>query len=315
MEARPLGDVPAALHAITREVGKVFIGPPETVEVLLVALLASGHVLVEGVPGVAKTTLVEAFAAALGSSFRRIQFTPDLLPQDITGTHVLDLKTNEFQLHKGPVFAHVVLADEINRAPAKTQSALLEAMQEGQVTIDGDTHALLPPFMVLATQNPIEHEGTYPLPEAQLDRFLCRMRVGYPPEADERRVLQTHGRSAEPVSQALGPADVIRLQARTTEVHAEDDLLDYILELVRFTRRHGRVALGASPRAALALLMASKARALCRGRDYVLPDDVRALAPHVLPHRLLLHPEAELEGIDTHAVVAQAIERTPWVRR
>ena len=315
MEARPQGDVPTALAAIAREVGKVFVGPTQSVEILLVSLLARGHVLCEGVPGVAKTTLVKAFAAAIGSSFRRIQFTPDLLPQDITGTHVLDLKTNEFQLHKGPVFAHVVLADEINRAPAKTQSALLEAMQEGQVTIDGDTHVLEPPFMVLATQNPIEHEGTYPLPEAQLDRFLCRLLVGYPPEADERRVLETHGRGAEPVGMVLGPADVARLQKKTAEVHAEPEVMDYILELARYTRRHGRVALGASPRAALGLLWACKARALCRGRDYVLPDDVRALALHVLPHRLLLLPEAEIEGLDAVAVVAEALERSPWVRR
>jgi MoxR-like ATPase len=313
MEARPTVDVAAALSAIAREVGRVFVGPPETVEILLVALLARGHVLVEGVPGVAKTTLVKAFASALGSTFRRIQFTPDLLPQDITGTHVLDLKTNEFRLRRGPVFAHVVLADEINRAPAKTQSALLEAMQEGQVTIDGETHVLEPPFLVLATQNPIEHEGTYPLPEAQLDRFLCRLHVGYP-EAEERRVLETHGRAPEPVRQVLAPADVLRLQAQTAEVHAETEIMDYILELVRFTRRHGRVALGASPRAALGLLWAGKARALCRGRGYVLPDDVRALAPHVLAHRLMLSAEADLEGLDARAVVAEALSGVPWAR-
>jgi len=317
MEARLSGEVsgvPSALAAIAREVGKVFVGPPETVELLLVAMLARGHVLVEGVPGVAKTTLVKAFAAALGSSFRRIQFTPDLLPQDITGTHVLDLKTNEFQLRKGPVFAHVVLADEINRAPAKTQSALLEAMQEGQVTIDGETHALPPPFLVLATQNPIEHEGTYPLPEAQLDRFLCRLVVGYPAEAEERRVLEMHGRAPVPVHQALAPADVVRLLGQAADVHAEPEVMDYILELVRYTRRHGRVALGASPRAALALLWASKARALCRGRSFVLPDDAKALAVAVLAHRLLLAPEAEMEGLDARAVVAEAIDRVPWVR-
>jgi MoxR-like ATPase len=315
MEPRDKADVPGTLAAVAHEVGKVFVGPAETVELLLVAMLARGHVLVEGVPGVAKTTLVKAFAAALGSSFRRIQFTPDLLPQDITGTHVLDLKTNEFLLRRGPVFAHVVLADEINRAPAKTQSALLEAMQEGQVTIDGDTHRLPPPFLVLATQNPIEHEGTYPLPEAQLDRFLCRLTIGYPPEGDERRVLETHGHGAEPVGQALDPADVVRLQDQAGEVHAEVEILDYILEIVRATRRHGRVALGASPRAALALLWAAKARALCRGRTFVLPDDVKALAVPVLAHRLLLQAEAEIEGLDARGVVTEAVDRVPWVRR
>jgi MoxR-like ATPase len=264
---------------------------------------------------VAKTTLVKAFARALGCTFKRIQFTPDLLPSDITGTYILDMRTNSFVLREGPIFAHVVLGDEINRAPAKTQSALLEAMQEQQVTIEGETRPLPPPFLVLATQNPVEHEGTYPLPEAQVDRFIIKLTMRYPAEADEKRMLATYSRPVEEVRPVIGTEDVIGMQALADGVHVEDEIVDYILGLAHHTRRHRRVYLGASPRAALALLHASKARALVKGRDFVLPDDVKYLAPFVLSHRLLLAPEAELEGMQPDAVLQEALQQVQYRKR
>lgn len=293
------------------EIGKVYVGPAERLELLLIALLARGHVLLEGVPGVAKTTLVKAFAQTLGCTYKRIQFTPDLLPADITGTYVLDVPTGRFVLRHGPIFAHVVLGDEINRAPAKTQSALLEAMQERQVTIDGVTEELPPPFLVLATQNPVEHEGVYPLPEAQVDRFLMKVEIPYPSRDEERRILRTHNRSAATVHPVLDPQIILAWQARLEEVHVEDELVDYIVSLAEFTRRHPQVNLGVSPRASLALLHASKARAVLHGRDYVLPDDVRALAPPVWTHRVSLRAEADLEGQTASRVVADALSRIP----
>jgi MoxR-like ATPase len=296
-------------RAITEEVGKAFIGQPTITEALLVALLARGHVLIEGYPGVAKTTLVKAFSGTLGCHFRRIQFTPDLLPSDITGTYILDMRTNTFVLREGPVFTHVLLGDEINRAPAKTQSALLEAMQEHQVTIEGETRTLAEPFIVLATQNPIEQEGTYPLPEAQVDRFLIKLRMGYPASADEKRMLSTYDKTPSPVRPVVGPSDVLEMQSLTQDVFVAEELLDYVIALVAFTRSHAKVYLGASPRAGLALVHASKALAILRGRDYVLPDDVRNLAPLVLAHRILMTPEAELEGGSGTQVVAEAVDK------
>jgi MoxR-like ATPase len=299
-------------RAITDEVGKAFIGSPAITEALLTALLARGHVLIEGYPGVAKTTLVKAFSGTLGCHFRRIQFTPDLLPSDITGTYILDMRTNTFVLREGPVFTHVLLGDEINRAPAKTQSALLEAMQEHQVTIEGETRTLAEPFIVLATQNPIEQEGTYPLPEAQVDRFLIKLRMGYPAPADEKRMLNTYDRPPTPVRAVVGPNDVLEMQALAQEVFVAEELVDYVLALVGFTRAHARVYLGASPRAGLALLHASKGLALLKGRDFVLPDDVRNLAPLVLGHRILMTPEAELEGGTGAHVVAEAVDKVGY---
>jgi len=315
IERNILAQVASIAQAITAEVGRAYIGSPETTEMLLTALLARGHVLVEGVPGVAKTTLVKAFSRTLGCSFKRIQFTPDLLPSDITGTYILDMRTNSFVLREGPIFANVVLGDEINRAPAKTQSALLEAMQEQQVTIEGETRPLGAPFLVLATQNPIEHEGTYPLPEAQVDRFLIKINMHYPAEADEKRMLATYSRPVAEVRAVLGPEDVIHMQSLAEAVHVEEDILDYVLALVTFTRKHRRVHLGASPRAALALLLAAKARALLKGRDFVLPDDVKYLAPYVLGHRVLMAPEAELEGVGAPTVVAEAVAQVAYRRR
>ena len=299
-------------RAITDEVGRAFIGSPHTTEALLTALLARGHVLIEGYPGVAKTTLVKAFSATLGCHFRRIQFTPDLLPSDITGTYILDMRTNTFVLREGPVFTNVLLGDEINRAPAKTQSALLEAMQEQQVTIEGETRSLAEPFIVLATQNPIEQEGTYPLPEAQVDRFLIKLKMGYPQSADEKRMLLTYDKPPPPVRAVVGPQDVLEMQALAQGVYVAEELVDYVLALVAYTRAHARVYLGASPRAGLALVHASKGLALLRGRDYVLPDDVRHLASMVLGHRILMTPDAELEGAIGASVVAEALDKVGY---
>jgi MoxR-like ATPase len=299
-------------RAIVDEVGKVFIGQPGTAEMLLTCLVARGHVLIEGNPGVAKTTLVKAFAQTLSMNFRRVQFTPDLLPSDITGTYILDMRTNTFVLREGPIFTNVLLGDEINRAPAKTQSALLEAMQEQQVTIEGETRQLGAPFIVLATQNPIEQEGTYPLPEAQVDRFLIKLRMGYPEPADEKRMLQTYDRTPPPARAVVGPGEVLRMQALAQEVFVAEELVDYILAMTHFTRAHARVYLGASPRAALALLHACKALALIRGRDFALPDDIRQLAPMVLSHRILMTPDAELEGATGQAVIGEALNKVGY---
>ena len=300
------------VERIKAEIRKVFIGSPTIVEALLVAMLARGHVLLEGVPGVAKTTLAKSFAAVLNSTFRRIQFTPDLLPSDITGTYILDMKHNQFVLRKGPIFAQVVLGDEINRAPAKTQSALLEAMQEAQVTIEGVTQSLARPFLVLATQNPIEQEGVYMLPEAQLDRFLIKLRLGYPSFEDELEVLRTYDREPGDIHPVLDPEDIQLMAHLTDEVHLAEELRAYILRLVRYSRNHDQVALGNSPRAAIALMRSAKARAILQGRDYVLPDDVRALSALVLAHRVILTPDAELSGVRSEDVIRDALRDVPY---
>src|SRR5499427_6444156 len=261
MHALQVNEIEAArerLDGVRREVSRVYIGDSSAVDMMLVALLARGHVLLEGVPGVAKTTLVKAFATALGCTVRRIQFTPDLLPADITGTYVLSPRDGTFALRAGPVFANVVLADEINRAPAKTQSALLEAMQERQVTIEGDRFELPAPFLVLATQNPIDLEGTYPLPEAQIDRFLVRVSMGYPQSREEAQMLKAYGVEPPMAHSVLDPASVARLQSIALRIHVDEDLYDYAVNIASFTRRHPNVALGASPRATLGLIQASK---------------------------------------------------------
>jgi len=298
--------------AIFNEVSKAYIGPPATTEALLTALIARGHVLIEGVPGVAKTTLVKAFSQTLGCDYRRIQFTPDLLPSDITGTYILDMRTSEFVLRQGPVFTNVLLGDEINRAPAKTQSALLEAMQEQQVTIEGETRRLGEPFIVLATQNPIEHEGTYPLPDAQVDRFLIKLSMVYPSPEDEKRMLATYNKPVAELSPMVTPEDLLRMQALADDVHVAEEILDFILGITTHTRQHRQTYLGASPRAALALLKATKALALIRSRDFVLPDDVKFLASMVISHRIVMTPEAELEGIDSTTVIREALDRVHY---
>jgi MoxR-like ATPase len=312
IERNLLTEVGQIAQSIVAEVARSYIGSADTTEALLTALLARGHVLVEGVPGVAKTTLVKAFSATLGCHYRRVQFTPDLLPSDITGTYILDMRTNQFVLREGPIFTNVLLGDEINRAPAKTQSALLEAMQEQQVTVEGQTRPLPEPFMVLATQNPIEHEGTYPLPEAQVDRFLIKVTMGYPDARAEKAMLRTYNRPPPPVRAVLGPEGLLRMQQLAENIHVADEVFDFVIGLVGYTRQHRRVYLGASPRAGLALVRAAKALALIRSRDFVLPDDIKDLAPRVLAHRIIVTPEAELEGIHAAAVVAEAVERVAY---
>ncbi|MBI2389163.1 MAG: MoxR family ATPase [Deltaproteobacteria bacterium] len=304
----------APLDALRAAVARVYLGPARTIDLLLVALLGRGHALLEGVPGVAKTTLVKTFATALGCSVRRVQFTPDLLPSDITGTYVLSPREGSFSLRAGPIFANVVLADEINRAPAKTQAALLEAMQERQVTIEGDRFELPQPFIVLATQNPIDLEGTYPLPEAQIDRFLLHVPMGYPSPKEEVEMLKSHGGGAPSVSAQLDPARVVALQSLTTRIHVEDDVLDYVVALTTFTRKHPRVVLGASPRASLSLLTAARGLAVLKGRTFVTPDDVREAAAPALAHRLVLVPELEGDAKARAGVVDEGISRVPYRR-
>jgi MoxR-like ATPase len=299
---------------VRREVGRVYVGSSRPVDTILVALLARGHALLEGVPGVAKTTLVKAFATALGCSARRIQFTPDLLPADITGTYVLSPRDGTFTLRAGPIFANVVLADEINRAPAKTQSALLEAMQERQVTIEGDRFELPLPFLVLATQNPIDLEGTYPLPEAQIDRFLVRVSMGYPSAREEAQMIKTHGIDPPTSRPVLDARDVVQLQAIAARVYLEDDLMDYAVALTSFTRGHPRVALGASPRASLGLVQAAKAWALIGGRPFVAPDDLRAVASSVLAHRVVMTADAEAEPKARERLIEEALSKVSYRR-
>ncbi len=310
-------DISAArsrLDEVRRQVSRVYVGGSGALDTLLIALLSRGHVLLEGVPGVAKTTLAKSFATALGCGLRRIQFTPDLLPSDITGTYVLDPRDGTFSLRKGPLFANLVLADEINRAPAKTQSALLEAMQEGQATIEGEQQRLPTPFMVLATQNPIDLEGTYPLPEAQLDRFLVRLVLGYPEERAEVAMLKTHDVAPPEPEPVLTPDEVQKLQELARRVHAESEIHHYAVALCRATRSSGKVMLGASPRASLALLQASKAHAVLCGRGFVTPDDVQSVATSVIAHRLVLVPDLEGDEEARQGVVRDALSKIPYSR-
>ncbi len=309
------------LRQVTDEVGRRLVGQSAMVERLLIGLLTGGHVLLEGVPGLAKTLAVRTLAEVLHATFSRIQFTPDLLPADVIGTMVFDPKSQEFHPKKGPLFAHVVLADEINRAPAKVQSALLEAMQERQVTIGGTTYPLPEPFLVLATQNPIEQEGTYPLPEAQLDRFLFKVRVDYPSRLEEREVLLRMSSGAPiPVQRVLEPGGILSARKSISEIHLDPRLVDYMVDLVRATREPAAVGLsgltpliafGASPRASIALAQASRAHAYLQGRNYVVPEDVRSLVPDVLRHRLVLTFEAEAEDVTSDAVIAQLLGAVP----
>jgi MoxR-like ATPase len=296
------------------ELERVIYGQPMAIQSLLVALTAGGHVLIEGVPGIAKTLLARSLAAALRCRFARIQFTPDLMPADITGVNVFDAKTNDFRFRAGPLFADIVLADEINRAPAKTQAALLEAMQDYQVSIDGQTHELSRAFTVLATQNPIEYEGTYPLPEAQLDRFLMKVIIDYPAENDERAMLKSAQalgeKAAQPhtvVQPVIGPEDIARLRAAAQAVRVDETVLEYALRLVRQSRSFASFSLGASPRAAIMLVQAAKALALLRSRDYVTPDEIQLMALPLLRHRVRLTPEAEIEGLTAEGCIQSLI--------
>ena len=311
-----------ALLALRDAMSSVVVGQGRLVDRLLMALLVNGHVLLEGVPGLAKTLAVQALAEGLDGSFARLQFTPDLLPADLVGTLVYSPKSGDFFVKKGPVFAHIVLADEINRAPAKVQSALLEAMQERQVTIGDETFPLPDPFLVLATQNPIEQEGTYPLPEAQVDRFLFKVHVGYPDRASERRILDLHGTSKvrQPLAAVLSAEDVRRLRELTDRIYVDDKIKSYVVELVHATREpaeHGLERLaalidfGASPRATLSLVRAARAAAFLAGRGYVTPQDVKDVAPEVLRHRLVLTYEAEARQVSTDEVVSQILAEVP----
>jgi MoxR-like ATPase len=274
--------------------------------------LCEGHVLIEDVPGVGKTMLARSIAISLGGQFKRVQCTPDLLPNDVTGVSVFNQRTNEFEFRPGPIFVNILLADEINRATPRTQAALLEAMQEQQVTVDGVTRPLPRPFLVLATQNPIEYEGTFPLPEAQLDRFLMRLSMGYPNAAQEKQLLP-HLQREHPINKLQTVTDEAQLlifQQQVWEVHVDESLQDYIVALVAATRDHGEVALGASPRATLALFKTAQALAAVRGRDHVIPDDIKYLAPFTLPHRLIVKPEAELRGSSARTIAKEIVERT-----
>lgn len=300
------------LDALVRAVNQVFLGETDSVKTILIALLAQGHVLLEGVPGVAKTTLAKAMAHATGLGMKRIQFTPDLLPSDVTGTYVLDPKTGQFALRPGPVFTHIVLADEVNRAPARTQAALLEAMQEGQVTLEGESLQLPKPFLVIATQNPLDLEGTYPLPEAQLDRFMVRVILGYPAESAEVEMIRTHAEGPKEPEMVLSKDDLAALQQQTRNTFVEEDLVRYAVQIARATREHPLVALGASPRASLTLILAAKAAAVLQGRDYVAPDDIRSVARPVLAHRLVLTPDHEGDETLRQRILSELLERIPY---
>ncbi len=309
-------DVKALAGEIRHEVARAIVGQEEAVELMLIALFSSGHILLEGPPGTAKTFLAQCFARVLGLDFGRIQFTPDLMPGDILGSNLFNFQTSQFTLTRGPVFCELLLADEINRTPPKTQAALLEAMQERAVTIDGETHPLSDRFMVIATQNPIEQQGIYPLPEAQLDRFLFKHQMSYPSPEEEKRIVAAHGaRFGAPKPEAWGINTVVAGGDLKTAVEAVqavpmvDEVVDYVVALVRATREAADVQDGASPRAAALLAGAARGRAALEGRDYVLPDDVKALAPAVLRHRLILSPAAEIEGRPVDQVIARLIEQ------
>jgi MoxR-like ATPase len=301
------------VERITDNLARVVHAPRETLRLCTLCLVSEGHLIIEDLPGVGKTTLAKALARSVGLSFSRLQFTPDLLPSDVTGVNVFNQRSNEFEFRPGPIFANVLLVDEINRASPKTQSALLECMQENQATVDGRSYDLELPFMVIATQNPIEYEGTYPLPEAQLDRFTMRLDVGYPPLQEEAKMLaeQTSDPPLDSLQSVASGADVLDAIEAAKTVYVEEELNRYVVALLRHTRTDSRLYVGASPRSGIALLRVAKARALAESRDYLLPDDVKAVAEHVLAHRLVLAPEARSAGLGAGELVRDAVERTP----
>lgn len=300
-------------QSVIDNVERVIVGKRDTVRLALVGILSQGHLLIEDAPGVGKTMLAKALAQSLGLSFKRIQFTPDLLPSDVTGTAMYDLQSGAFRFREGPVFANIVLADEINRASPKTQSALLECMEEAQVTVDGTTRPLPRPFLVLATQNPVEFEGIYPLPESQLDRFLIRLRLGYPKREDEKAIMQRQ-RLQHPIDSlqtVLSASDLEQMQQQVRQVHIADEVYDYILRLVGETRAPRRVFIGASPRGSLAVARAAQAEAALNGREFTTPDDVKTVAVHALAHRIIMQPESRLDGHDSEQFVVQLLRTVP----
>ena len=310
-----LNYTPSTVAHILNELRKTIVGQDEVIEQIMVAVLAEGHALLEGVPGTAKTLTVKTLAQILGAHYSRIQFTPDLMPSDITGTNVFNMQTSQFSLRQGPIFTDVLLADEINRTPPKTQAALLEAMEERQTTIDGERHALSPIFTVLATENPIEYEGTYPLPEAQLDRFLLKIVIDYPGQEDEQEIVarwdagfNSHHLDRLDIMPLPDPSAIQQCRAEVRAMRMEPGVQKYIVEIVRKTRNHPTILYGASPRASIALLLCSKALAAIRGRDFPTPDDIRDIAMPVLRHRLALRAEAELEGATTDAVISDILK-------
>ena len=302
-----------AVIQIRAELGKIIVGQDNFIELLIVALLADGHVLIEGVPGVAKTITAKLLAKTIDTGFSRLQFTPDLMPSDVLGTSILNMKTSEFEFRQGPIFSNLVLIDEINRAPAKTQAALFEVMEERQISIDGNTYKMKPPFMVLATQNPIEQEGTYALPEAQLDRFLFKIDVGYPTLDEEILIIQTHQdrKGTLPqtlISSLLSEADLLAYKNKIFEVLVEEKIMRYIAQIITKTRNHPHLYLGGSPRASIAILNSSKAYAAINGRDFVIPEDIKKVLYPVLRHRLILTPEREMEGMTTDKVIEMIVQ-------
>ena len=309
----PLEDLKKAVADIKTELAKVIIGQDNFIELLIVSLLVDGHVLIEGVPGIAKTITAKLFAKTLKTNFSRIQFTPDLMPSDILGTSIFNVKTSEFEFKKGPIFSNIILIDEINRAPAKTQAAMFETMEERQATMDGTTYAMDTPFMVLATQNPIEQEGTYALPEAQLDRFIFKIKVDYPSIEEEVQIIQTHHerkgiQPQEQISGVLTPKQLADFKSKIQDVLVEEKIIKYIADIITKTRNHPHLYLGGSPRASIATLHAAKAFAAIQGRDFVTPEDVKKALVPVLNHRVILTPEREMEGMTTDSVVNMIME-------
>lgn len=302
------------VEKIREQIGKVIVGQKRMVDLIITAVLADGHILLEGVPGVAKTLAAKLVAKSMSVDFSRVQFTPDLMPSDVLGTSVFNMKTSEFDFKKGPIFSNIVLIDEINRAPAKTQAALFEVMEERQITVDGSTYKMDPPYLVLATQNPVEQEGTYRLPEAQLDRFLFKIEIDYPTLADETEILlraaNRKGEQVDEITPVISAADIAAYRATLSEIIVDEKLLGYIAQIVNSTRNDQSIYLGASPRASLALLNGSRAFAAIQGRDFVTPEDIQFLAGPVLRHRIILTPEKEMEGISATEVVQQLVAKT-----
>ncbi len=301
------------IQRLKEECNKVIIGQEDLIELMITSVIAGGHILLEGVPGIAKTLSAKVFAKTINTDFSRIQFTPDLMPADIIGTSIFNMKKSTFSFQKGPIFSNVILIDEINRAPAKTQSALFEVMEEKQISFDGVTYPMTEPFIVIATQNPIEQEGTYRLPEAQLDRFLMKVKMSYPTEQEELRILERFkNKTGKPdlsiIHAILDQSKLKDIQEVIDKIHVEKQMLEYITQIVQETRHHAKVYLGASPRASLALLVSSKVTAVIAGRDFLIPDDVQFVAPHILNHRLILTPDAEMEGLDSFMIIEEIIK-------